>query len=177
MKELITRFRETGDKIDEFATYEEAKAAIAAYEAEDKEEGNFTDDFYEICLSTGDPLTPKYIIDKDNILTAQKAKELKGKTILWSYMGYNPTEVEELVVGDFISEYDYYKHQPCKGYKSRTDEWESWMTDEQIQRKKETLILLDEKGRDTCIRVHCCGFYREPTCTCSDADREVYFII
>lgn len=48
MKKFITRDREAGNKIEEFATYEEAQAAIAAYEAEDKENGDFTEDFYEI---------------------------------------------------------------------------------------------------------------------------------
>ena len=45
---FITRDRETGTVIDEFATLEEAKAAIQAYEMTDEKEGTFTPNFYEI---------------------------------------------------------------------------------------------------------------------------------
>ena len=45
---FITRDREAGTVIDDFATLEEAKSAIKVYEKFDKMEGTFTPDFYEI---------------------------------------------------------------------------------------------------------------------------------
>lgn len=43
-----TRDYETGTCIDEFATLEEARKAIEAYEQEDKENGCYEENFYEI---------------------------------------------------------------------------------------------------------------------------------
>ena len=42
------RSRKAGIEIDDFDTLEEAKAELERYEAEDKADGNFTPDFYEI---------------------------------------------------------------------------------------------------------------------------------
>ncbi len=43
-----TSSRETGDIIDVFDTYEEAKKAIEDYEEQDKQEETYTPDFYDI---------------------------------------------------------------------------------------------------------------------------------
>lgn len=43
-----TADREAGNKIEDFATREEAEAAIERYEATDEEEGTYTPDFYEV---------------------------------------------------------------------------------------------------------------------------------
>lgn len=45
---FITRDREAGNEIERFETLELAKKAVAEYEATDKEEDTFTEDFYEI---------------------------------------------------------------------------------------------------------------------------------
>lgn len=45
---FYTANRETGTFIDEFDTYEEAKKAIEEYEAQDKTDGIYEADFYEI---------------------------------------------------------------------------------------------------------------------------------
>ena len=42
------RDREAGNTIDSFDTIEAAKKALADYEAEDKADGTYTEDFYEI---------------------------------------------------------------------------------------------------------------------------------
>ena len=47
---FIIRDREAGNIIDIFATYEEAMTALAAYEAEDTADGDYTPDFYEIVV-------------------------------------------------------------------------------------------------------------------------------
>jgi hypothetical protein len=44
----ITRDREAGNSIDEFATMAEAEAAIERYEAEDMEMGTYEPNFYEV---------------------------------------------------------------------------------------------------------------------------------
>lgn len=43
-----TRDREAGNKIESFATLEEAREAIANYEEQDKADDAYTEDFYEI---------------------------------------------------------------------------------------------------------------------------------
>ena len=48
MKKYIIQDREAGNQIDEFNTYEEAKEQLGKYEAEDREDGVFEEDFYEI---------------------------------------------------------------------------------------------------------------------------------
>ena len=42
--------RETGTMIIDFETFDAAKKQLAAYENEDKNDGIFTPDFYEIAL-------------------------------------------------------------------------------------------------------------------------------
>lgn len=45
---FYTANRETGTFIDEFDTYEEAKKAIEEYEEQDKTDGIYEADFYEV---------------------------------------------------------------------------------------------------------------------------------
>ncbi|MGN0568815.1 MAG: hypothetical protein ACI4JR_09535 [Acutalibacteraceae bacterium] len=45
---VFTADREAGNKIEAFSTIEEAKKAILEYEAEDKRDGTYTPDFYDI---------------------------------------------------------------------------------------------------------------------------------
>jgi hypothetical protein len=47
-EKYIIRDRETGTEIDEFETYEEAENELIRYEEIDKNDGNYTIDFYEI---------------------------------------------------------------------------------------------------------------------------------
>lgn len=48
MKKYYTADREAGNFIDSFDTYQEAAEAIRAYEEEDRADGTYTEDFYEI---------------------------------------------------------------------------------------------------------------------------------
>ena len=116
------------------------------------------------------------------ILTLEAARSLKGKHIFWMYLGYegNENAVQEMTVGDIVTEYDYYKSQPLEGYSSRAAYWESYMNAEQLQDTKDKLILLDEEGNDSShiyAYTNRYNFYDVPTFTCSDADREVYYIV
>ena len=45
---IVIRDREAGNVITEFDTVEEAKKELAKYEAQDKKDGSYTEDFYEI---------------------------------------------------------------------------------------------------------------------------------
>lgn len=48
MKKYYVASKESGDFIDSFETVTEAAQAIKKYEEQDKEEGIYEDDFYEI---------------------------------------------------------------------------------------------------------------------------------
>lgn len=48
MRKYYTACRETGDLIDCFSSYKEAQKAIEQYEEEDKRNGDYTEDFYDI---------------------------------------------------------------------------------------------------------------------------------
>lgn len=129
-------------------------------------------------------MTVKEFIQKiDNgeakVLTVEAAKDLKGKIIEWMYFGYegNQNQVYKMLVGDMVSEWDYYKTQPCEGYESRTAYWKSYMDERRINSLKNTILLVDGEGKG---RMACYpkgeSFFKVPTFTCSDADREVYYI-
>lgn len=45
---IYTADREAGNKIEEFETIEEAKKAIEQYEADDKKDGIYTPNFYDV---------------------------------------------------------------------------------------------------------------------------------
>lgn len=133
-------------------------------------------------LLTPGLFTSKIENGEAKVLTLESAKKIKGKRIAWMYFGdrANALQVEEMVVGDIVSSLDYNETQVCEGFKSRSDYWRSYMTAKQLQREKDTLILLNEDGIDSCIRCHMDGwkdFFNEATFTCSDADREVYYLI
>jgi hypothetical protein len=49
-KVFSIRCKETGTLIDEFANLTEAKNALFEYETEDKKDGTYEPDFYEICF-------------------------------------------------------------------------------------------------------------------------------
>ena len=72
----LTRDREAGNVIDEFATLDEARKAIEAYEEQDKQDGTYTKDFYEIYDSEIEYQVNDDWVDIDRI------RELPDNTIL-----------------------------------------------------------------------------------------------
>lgn len=114
------------------------------------------------------------------VLTVEAAKSLKGKTIVWTYFGYqgNEQSLYETQVGDIVSEMDYYETQPMDGWKSRAEYWRSYMSKRQLDEVKNTLMLLDSDNNMTFIKCHLnSGIFEEPTFTCSDEDRCVFYIV
>lgn len=116
------------------------------------------------------------------VLTVEAAKELKGKRIAYLFFGYagNQNEVRETTVGNIVSSFDYEKTQPFEGFASRADQWITFMTKKQVKEQQEKLLLLDENDKYTSY-ICCYGgkysFFPEPTFTCSDVDREVYYLV
>lgn len=129
-------------------------------------------------------ITPNNFIKKiesgeAKVLTVETAKLLRGKRIAWMYFGYRgQNTVKEMTVGDIISSLDYNETQPCDGFSSRSEYWRSFMTERQLDEEKTTLLLLDADGSYTYINsfTKYSNFYDTPTFTCSDADREVFYI-
>lgn len=116
-----------------------------------------------------------------DVLTVQKALELKGKTIAYSAYGdsANGEYAGKITIGDVVSEWDYYKTQPCEGYESRTAYWEANLKDSAKDEIKNTMLLLDEMGsyQPYFIKAYCgkYSYFKEDTFSLSDADRPVFF--
>lgn len=115
------------------------------------------------------------------VLTLQAAKELKGKKISTIYFGYRGQDgVEEFIVGDIISQWDLAaKNVDEKNFPEGNQQlhWASFMRPERINESKKTLELLDINGKEFFIRCNLNSIYfKEETFTCSDADREVFYV-
>lgn len=128
-------------------------------------------------MITTDVFIGKINTGEAQVLTVKAAEQLKGKRIAWFYFGNpsNESQVFQMVVGDVISKFDYYSNQPCDGYTSRAAYWQSYMSEERLLETQRTLMLLEKDGSDPHIYCHQ-SLYKEPTFTCSDEDREVYYI-
>lgn len=110
-------------------------------------------------------------------LTMDAVKNLIGKKIKTIYFGYEGQDgVDEFTVGSIVSEYDFARTQPCKGYNNRAEYWDSFMTKEQLKYFHEKLQIITADGRNTYI------FFdpnfaddEDKTFYCSDSDRFVLF--
>lgn len=118
---------------------------------------------------------------KTQLLTIEKAKELKGKRISTIYFGYSGQDgVDNFVVGEIVSELEYVRNlkEECypnkHGHKNRAEYWESYMTPQQLEETKNKLLLLTEDGRNTFIFTN--GWYDNGEFCCSDMDRFVDYI-
>lgn len=112
------------------------------------------------------------------VLTVEEAGKLKGKKIYRFHFGYSGNEVQEMKAGDMVSELEYYSNQPCEGYGSRADYRKSYMSGKRLETADKTLMLSDSDGKDKFIKAHLdMNFFDEPTFTCPDADREVYYLV
>lgn len=115
------------------------------------------------------------------VLTLKEAKKLIGKEIYWCYFGYehNDNKVSTLKVGNIVSEKEYYTtidNSPVEGFPNRYEYWVNKLH-KVAKESEKNLIILDADNKNTYIRCyHKNPYYKEPTFTCSDSDREVYFI-
>lgn len=62
---FIVRDRETGNRIEVVETYEEALETIEEYEEEDRRDGRYTEDFYEIVKAEAEILFGDF--DRDGL--------------------------------------------------------------------------------------------------------------
>lgn len=67
MKNYIIRDREAGNEIARFETMEEAQAELNKYEAADKAEGSYSEDFYEI------------ITEEEKYIVCERTTEVKTR--------------------------------------------------------------------------------------------------
>jgi hypothetical protein len=128
-------------------------------------------------------ITTKQVFEANQVLTLEIAKTLKGKKIATTHPVYraNTAVVTEFVVGEIISEWDLAaKNIDAANFPQGNQQlyWASYMSEDRIEEAKNTLNLLAEDGTNNYIRCHInSGYFPQPTFTCSDADREVYYII
>jgi len=116
------------------------------------------------------------------VLTLEKAKELKGKKIRTIYFGYRGQDgVDEFVVGEIISHLSWAERNADfdAKWKSQGDYWKSYMTKKQLDEHNTNMLLLREDGTSTscCCHTKYYNCFNELTFTCSDADREVYYVV
>ena len=97
--------------------------------------------------------------------------------------GYaNQDLTEEFVIGDVMSEFEYYRqlkedcYPDAKGHKNRAEEWESFMTPAQLKDRSETLVIVKDNGQSSFIRYNPKYDYdNSGTFYLGDVDRLVWF--
>jgi hypothetical protein len=117
--------------------------------------------------------------DTAQILTLDLANELKGKKIATIYFGYKGQDgIDEFIVGEIVSELDLARREVTfkeidPRFNNRAEYWESYMTKQQLNEKRNRMLLLTADGRNTYI-------YAAPSndgiFTCSDIDRYVFYV-
>jgi hypothetical protein len=127
-------------------------------------------------------LTPKDIIAQGTILTLAEVNNLLGKKLIGTYPVYkgNEPEVVEFTITGYISEWDKAAHDTsAEGFANRQEYWKTIMTPERIQECKNKLCLLTAEGNHS--QFFYCQLnndnFDEPSFTCGDADRPVYFVV
>lgn len=98
--------RETGCLIDSFDNYEDALAALKAYEGIDLKEGNFTPDFYEV-------VNCQKLIPINNGGVVKVVPTESGIKISTTFQ--YKEDSYEISDGDFISMLNWYVYQKNSG--------------------------------------------------------------
>lgn len=110
------------------------------------------------------------------VLTVDLANELKGRKIATIYFGYRGQDgIDNFIVGDVKSEYEH-AESITEGFEKEGNQarrWDAVMNASQLNRYKNTMILLTADGRNTFIRAH---KENHGAFTCSDTARFVYFV-
>ena len=108
------------------------------------------------------------------VLDVETARELLGQKIRTIYFGYKDQNgVDEFVIGEIISEYEYAERNPCDGYENQARYWDKIMTRAKLAERKNTMIIITDDGRNTYFRAYT---ENKGIFSCTDIDRFVYFI-
>lgn len=126
-------------------------------------------------------MTTKEIFAANQILTLAVAKTLIGKTISVTnseYSANTPSVRTAKVLGikskwDLAAEEDY-THIDAK-YKTRQEQWMSWMTEKQIADMQNALVLIGDKQLNAGCDARSWGGV-EPILSGSDEDRPIYYV-
>ena len=112
------------------------------------------------------------------VLTLKAAKEMLGKTILYTYPGCseNRQAVYEMTISKIVTEHEYAETQPMSGYESQAQYW-----DERLPKlAKESLnryLILDENGNSYGVVCECRKALGEDSpFWCGDEFDHVYFV-
>ena len=80
--EYTIREREAGNIIDKFDTLEEAKKALVNYEEQDKVDGTYTEDFYEIAkIKVLFPTNEIVVIDENETVSIEIPTEYEETAV------------------------------------------------------------------------------------------------
>ena len=122
-------------------------------------------------------MTPYELMDLNQILTLEKAKELEGKTLLIT----SPEDRANkpylmMVVVKIQTEWEWAATNPCKGYANRQEYWAKRLP-EKVEDFKQQYVLIDVKGNHA-ARCHLqYPFFGEFVFTGSEIDRPVYYMV
>lgn len=132
----------------------------------------------------------EFVKEKQTLILAEKYfNALIGKKINTIYYGYAGQDgIDEFIIGSIKSQYqlaeeNIYSENENRSHKNQAQYWESYMTKEQLENEKNTFDIITKEGRCTGIRLYRSGhgnwkyYFKEPTFTCSDADRAIHFIL
>lgn len=79
---IVIRDRESGNISDVFNTFEEAEKVLASYEKQDKAEGTYTEDFYEVAEIKVLFLTSEMVfIDKNETVNIEIPEEYEETAV------------------------------------------------------------------------------------------------
>lgn len=123
-------------------------------------------------------MTTSHIFTNGQLLTLEAAKSLIGKKIACTSREYkhNTPRLVEFIVSGFISDWDLAANEPMEKYGNRQNYWASYMSQEQVQERKDKLHVLGEDGK-TKYNCHTASReFDEPTFSGSDMDRPVLYI-
>ena len=96
MKNYIIRDREAGNIIDTFNTIEEAKNQLEIWENEDKKDGSYTENFYEIVESK-----KTYTIREQDLYSLLQFAFIAGEHYQQDWSAEQIGEIEEITEPDF----------------------------------------------------------------------------
>ena len=120
-------------------------------------------------------MTPYELMDLNQILTLEKAKELEGKTLLITSPEDRANKPYLMtVVVKIQTEWEWAATNPCKGYTNRQEYWAKRLP-EKVEDFKQQYVLIDVKGNHA-ARCHLQHLhFGEAVFTGSDIDRPVYY--